>query len=168
MRRSALLAYHARGVRAGRSRSYRLRGGRETVRRRNGRNCAWWIGAKIIAATRVPITAVSVQGEPGNGRSWEECFYSDASRVRIAEKPVAVVAVPPPCLLFVVLVQRALLAASGQMVCGPAFAVSFGLGLIPLPSSRPRALLGRLYANKKGRGVDGAETVGNGSYRRFY
>ena len=24
------------------------------------------------------------------------------------------------------------------------------------------------YANKKGRGVDGAETVGNGSYRRFY
>eukprot|EP01047_Picozoa_sp_COSAG01_P078303 COSAG01_NODE_14419_length_1455_cov_27.644543_1_plen_148_part_00 len=100
MRRSALLAYHARGVRAGRSRSYRLRGGRETVRRRNGRNCAWWIGAKLIAATRVPITAVSVQGEPGNGRSWEECFYSDASRVRIAEKPVAVVAVPPP--LFIV------------------------------------------------------------------
>jgi hypothetical protein len=24
------------------------------------------------------------------------------------------------------------------------------------------------HANKKGRGVDGAETVGNGSYRRFY
>jgi hypothetical protein len=24
------------------------------------------------------------------------------------------------------------------------------------------------YANKKGRGVNGAETVGNGSYRQFY
>ena len=63
------------------------------MRRRDGRNCAHWTGAKIIAATRVPITAVSVRGEPGNGRSWEECFYSDANGVRMAEKPVAVAAV---------------------------------------------------------------------------
>jgi hypothetical protein len=56
-----------------------------------------------------------------------------------------------PCLLFVCLVQWALLAVSSEMVCGRAFALSFGLGLIPAPLRRPRALLGRLFGGGFGR-----------------
>ena len=98
-RRPAPLAYHVRGPQAGRSRSQLLRGGRETVPRGDGQNVARRIGAKIMVANRAGLAALSVRGQPGNGRSWEECFYSGASRVRIAEKPVAVVAVPVPCPL---------------------------------------------------------------------
>ena len=105
MRRSALLVYHVRKARQGRSRSYRLGGRRETVCRRNEQNFAQKFAAKHIAPTRAPITAVSVRGQAGNDRSLEECFYGDANRVRMAEKLVAVVTVLHPCLLFVCLVQ---------------------------------------------------------------
>ena len=76
------------------------------MRRRDGRNCAQCSGAKIIAPSRAPITAVSVRGQAGNGTIYEECFCSDAKGVRMAKKPVAVVTVPPsvfidclPCLV---------------------------------------------------------------------
>ena len=92
MRRSALLVYHMRKARAGRSRSYRLGGRRETVCRRNEQNFAQKFTAKHIAPTRAPITAVSVRGQAGNDRSLEERFYGDANRVRMAEISVALVA----------------------------------------------------------------------------
>jgi hypothetical protein len=49
-------------------------------------------GQKLLPPLWGGITAVSVRGQRGNDLSWEECFYSVAVRVRVAEKPVAVVA----------------------------------------------------------------------------
>jgi hypothetical protein len=48
-------------------------------------------GQKLLPPLWGGITAVSVRGQRGNDLSWEECFYSVAVRVRVAEKPVAVV-----------------------------------------------------------------------------
>jgi hypothetical protein len=93
-RRPPRLAHHVRGVRPYRSRSYRLGGGRETVRPGDGRNVAQRIGANIIAPTRRAITAVSRRDQPGNGVSWEECFYGVGVRVRMAEISAVLVAAP--------------------------------------------------------------------------
>ena len=93
-RRSPRLAHHVRGVRPYRSRSYRLGGGRETVRPGDGRNVAPRIGAKIIAPTRWGLAALSRRDQPGNGVSWEECFYGVGVRVRMAEISAVLVATP--------------------------------------------------------------------------
>ena len=83
-----------RGAQAGRSRSQLLRGGRETVPRGDGRNVARRIGAKIIAPTRWGLAALSRRDQPGNGVSWEECFYGVAVRVRMADISAILVAAP--------------------------------------------------------------------------
>ena len=83
-----------RGLQAGRNGSQLLGGGRETVRPGDGRNVARRIGAKIIAPTRWGLAALSRRDQPGNGVSWEECFYGVGVRVRMAEISAVLVATP--------------------------------------------------------------------------